>query len=369
MNAPLPISVYCTPEWWDRYFHDAVPRPERPSPEALDRLFRQRQAFVRARFGDEDLASETGPGQIATVILYGFDLIPALLGTPLDYADAWGFYPRTRPLTALAALEAVNLAATREGDWLLREKERLVRAYGSCTHCLDLGSATNNAFRLLGEDLYAELLAEPDAVHRLFDVILTTMEHACRFIKTHFGGLDPVPISNCNVSLMGPHTYRRLVLEYDARQNRFGQTEKTPPRAALHHCDVPADAFLEAYAQLPGLASLQASIRTDLAAFKRTLPGCAFSGMVSPHDLVGAPQQVEPLLRRALAEGVADLALWNIDTATPPEQLRSFLSALRALARDHGRAPSVTFMPLCWEEIEWAHARYQGAGPVRSPPR
>ncbi len=363
-ERPLPVSLYFTPEWWDEHFHGLFVRPEEASQQALETLYLRRLRFLFEQFGTFGLGAEApqlGPGQIATVIRYGFDLVPVLLGTQLDLANAWGFYPHFRPLGHLAGLSAVDVARTAEGDWLLREQERLTALYGGCSHCLDLGSAINNAFRLLGQDAYAEMVAQPREMAHLLDVILETMEHLYRFLVVHFGPMDPVPISNCNVSLAGPRIYEQVLLAYDAWQNRFAERlTGAAPRANVHHCDVPVDDFLTVYRQLPGVASLQASLRSDIAAAKQQFSDSTFSALVSPSDLGGGPGGWEGDLDRALAAGVDDLAIWNVDAATPPAALLEAMERMTRLAARHGRQAQYTAQPLCWEEIEWAHERYGG---------
>ena len=359
----LPISLYFTPEWWDRHFHALRPRPERAAQAALEGIYLDRQRFLFEQFGDDGMgaqAPQPGPGQIATVIRYGFDLIPALLGTRLDFAGAWGFYPQFRPLDVCGGLRPVDIAAHLEGEWILREKERLTSLYGGCSHCIDIGSVTNNTFRILGQDVYTELLADPERLGALFEVILETMECLYVFLVRHFGAMDPVPISNCNVSLMGPRTYAEHVLAFDARQARFAERlSGVPPRAAVHHCDVSADPFLDVYAQLPGVASLQASYMSDVAAAKTRLPGSQFSALVSPSSLNGDLDGLGKALDLALAGGADDFAVWNVDADTTPERLRAIFAALNDAARTAGRTPCFSAMPLCWEELEWAHGRYQ----------
>jgi len=360
----LPVSLYFMPEWWDVHFHALIPRPDAPSRPALEAMYLDRQRFLFEQLGawgcgQED--PELGPGQIATVIRYGFDLVPALLGTRLDFTEAWGFYPRFRGLDEVRSLQAVDVAQHAEGEWLIQEAASLRARYGGCLHCLDLGSVTNNAFRILGESLYAELIANPTSVTALFEVILQTMEHLYTFLDGLFGPTDPVPISNCNVSLMGPRLYGEVVLPFDARQNRFAEHRfGCPPRAAVHHCDVPADLFLTAYARLPGVASLQAAVTSDLAAARQALPHTDFSALVSPGLLSGKTDLLRDLLRRALAADVADLALWNIDAGTSPEEVKNVLEMIRSIGSDVGRSPVFSALPLCWDEIEWAHGRYQG---------
>jgi hypothetical protein len=357
------ISLYCTPEWWDRHYHALRPRPERANQAALEAVYLDRQRFLFEQFGDFGMgaqAPQLGQGQIATVIRYGFDLVPVLLGTRVDIADAWGFYPQFRSLDMCGGLRPVDIAAHPEGEWILREKERLASLYGGCSHGIDIGSVTNNAFRILGQDVYTELLAEPERLSALFEVILETMQRLFAFLVRHFGGMDPVPLSNCNVSLMGPQTYAERVLAFDARQARFAERlSGAPPRAAVHHCDVPADPFLDAYARLPGVASLQASFASDVAAARARLPGSRFSALVSPSSLNGDLDGLRKALHLALAGGAEDFAVWNVDADTAPARLRAVFAMLRETARMNGRPACFSVMPLCWEELEWAHGRYQ----------
>lgn len=359
--APLPVSLYFTPEWWDARYHTQAPRPDRPSAAALETLYLGRQRFLFETFGAWGLGAAQpapGPGQLATVIRYGFDLVPVLLGARLDVADAWGFFPRGRTLAELRGLQPVDVAETPEGEWLAAEQARLVQRYGGCAHGVDIGSVTNNAFRLLGQEVYTEALADPAGLSALFEVILDTERHLHRFLTRLFGPQDPVPVSNCNVSLLGPATYERLVLPFDIRQGQFAaEVSGTLPRAAVHHCDVKADAFLGAYARFPGLASLQASFASDIAAARAALPGATFSAIVSPLALNGDLEALRATCERAVAGGASDFAIWNVDAATSPARVSEVLEILHQVATDRGIAPAA--LPLCWEELEWAHGRYR----------
>ena len=321
MNA-MPVSLYWVAEWWDRHYHGASPRPTVPSQSALEAMYLGRLRFLFDEFNQFGIGQEKprlGAGQIATVIRYGFDLVPVLLGTQVDYGQAWGFFARPRPLDEVRGLTPVDIRNHPEGEWIVRHKERLVELYGGASHCLDVGSVMNNAFRILGQNIYADLLDRPAEVRSLFEAILPTMRALYELLDDLFGNMDPVPISDCNVTMMGPALYEQSVREFDARQN---DRRGVAPRAALHHCDVPIDRFLESYAGLPGVASLQASFESDVAAVKTRLPDCAFSAMISPRVLLRDLAALRTKLDRAVASGADDLAVWNIDPATDPDRLR-----------------------------------------------
>jgi hypothetical protein len=365
----IPVSLYWVAEWWDRHYHADVPRPAVASQQALEQMYLGRLRFLFEQFAAFGIGEEKptrGPGQIATVIRYGNELIPALLGTRYDYADAWGFFPRVRRLEDLRNLKPVDIRNHPEGQWLADRKQEMVRLYGGASQCVDIASVTNHAFRILSQDIYVDMLDRPAEVRALFEVILETMRSVFGLLDDLFDGMDPVPMGNCNVTMMGPALYEQMVLEFDARENRFAAERRAvPPRAALHHCDVPVDRFIESYAKLPGLASLQASFESDVAAVKRRIPGCAFSAMISPRVLLKDLNLLREKLDRAVADGADDLALWNIDPATDPERLCEVYAIIRDVCSRHNCVAKFAPMPLCWEEMEWAHARYQPQGFVK----
>ena len=366
--TPLPVSLYFMPEWWQRHYHAAVARPAEPSRQALEALYLGRLRWLYEQFSDWGIGREKpelDAGQIATVLRHGYDTVPVLLGATLDFRNAWGFFPRFRRIEELADLEPVDIRNHPDGAWIVEEKHRLESRYGRCTHCIDLGGVVNHAFRIVGENIYADMIGSPSEVRDLFECILQTMRWLFDFLDDTFGGMDPVPFSNCNVTLMGPALYEDLVLPLDTRQNRFAADRHgVAPQAAMHHCDVPLDPFIDAYAKLPGLASVQAAHTSDVARARRRLGGCDFSAMVSPRALNNDLADLERQLHRAIAGGTHDLAIWNVDPATDPERFRAVLGIIDAICQQEGRRPEYESMPLCWEEMQWAHGMYQGTATV-----
>ncbi len=357
----IPVSLYFMPEWWDAHYHAKAARPARKNQSELEAMYRGRQRFLFEQLGEFGIGQEIPDpqnSQLGTVIRYGFDLIPALLGTQFDYAGAWGFYPRFRPLESF---HAVNIAGHAEGEWLLKEKQRLESLYGKATYCIDMASVSNNAFRILGDAFYLDLLTEPQRLSDLFEAILEPERSRFRFLWEHFGPIPVVPISNCNVDLMGPSTYESQVLAWDSRQACFAQEAYgVNVQCAVHHCDYPADKFMGAYAKLPGLKSVQASFQSDIGGIKRTCPGVEFSALLSPPSMTGNLEEFEKILDRAIVEGADDLAVWNVDPQTDIPAMRRILKRIQTTCRNNGSPAVFSAYPLCWEELEWAHAKYQG---------
>jgi len=71
-----------------------------------------------------------------------------------------------------------------------------------------------------------------------------------------------------------------------------------------------------------------------------------------------APSILQQSIERALHAGADDLPVWNIDAALDVSRVRDMLAVIRAACRAADAEAQVTAMPLCWDELEWAHARY-----------
>jgi hypothetical protein len=291
-------------------------------------------------------------------------IIPVILGIPVTVKTIGGYNNHPLDAAQLAALAPVNLANSPVGGLLAAEREKRLARYGCATQNIDLASPANNAFLLRGNDFYLDLLADPSLALHYLEVISETMVMAYRFINSLFGLLESVPLGNCNVTMMSPALYTEMLRPHDIRfVEQAAASQGVPPCCDLHHCNVSTEAFAVPYAAIPGLRSLQGSVRTDLRVIRAVLPEVHFSGMINPVDLINRPSaDVLADIERALEGGVHDLALWDMDPAFTPARLGEFLRNLARLARQHHRDPQFSFIPITWEEMDWEFPRYHGYG-------
>jgi len=363
MNQPLSISLYCVWQWWEKHYQAAHGRPDRIDFDWLDAAYLGRQRRLHEWFGD------LGIGQAEPVLDKGFVsmllpchtmIVPVLLGMRATIQENGGW--RNHPLDndEVARLKPVDIAHSPVGELLLAEREKRIARYGRATQMLDLASASNNAFSLRGTEFYLDLLAEPELARHYLAVITETMVMAYRFVAKHFGRLESVPLGNCNATMISPELYAGMVRPFDIQfVADAAASQGVAPRCDLHHCNVPTEPFAAAYAAIPGLRSLQGSVRSDIRAIHAALPEVAFSGMINPVDLLNRPQtELLGDIERALEAGVNDLALWDVDPSFAPGQLGAFLRELAGLARRHNREPQFGFIPFAWEELDWEFPQY-----------
>lgn len=363
--TPLPISLYCVWQWWEQHYQAAQGRPAAIDFDWLDATYLGRQRQLHAWFGDLGIgqaAPVLDPDVVSMLLPYHTMLVPVVLGMTATIQEVGGYQNHPLDETQAGKLVPVDLAQSPVGDLLLAERERRRDRYGRATQMIDLAGPANNAFSLRGTEFYLDLLADPPLARHYLEVITETMLMAHRFIGKHFGRLESVTLANCNVTMISPEVYADMVRPYDVRFiEAAAASQGVPPCCDLHHCSVPADPFADAYRAIPGLRSLQASVRSDLPALHAALPATAFSGMITPVELLTQPHaEVLAGVERALETGVRDLALWDVDPAITPAQLGTFLRGLAQLARRHGREPQFSFIPITWEELDWEFPRYRG---------
>jgi hypothetical protein len=365
MDNNIPIRLSFLPDWFDRHFFNRHRRPDEASDEEMGRLYLERKRFLHENFGDFGIG-EANPAldgeRINRIGKYCCDFIPYILGVKLECIDA-GFY-NPHPLTEeeIKKLKPVDLAELPLGEWIVRRKEKLNQLYGSAEMGLYLEGSMNGAFRIRGVDIYADLLLNPSFVRDLFQVINETVVMAYKFLAETVG-VERVVLWNCTVNHIGPDIYEQLCLPNDLYVVR--ETRESIPEHTLdiHHCDLPVEKFLDAYAKIPRLHALDGSHTSNIPRIKESLPGVDFLAMVNPMVVDRTPEEeFQRLITNLLEDGADAINLIQLDPNTGIERLRTLMKIVERCCEKRQLTAEFEMDPLCEEEIEWAFPRYQGRG-------
>jgi hypothetical protein len=175
----------------------------------------------------------------------------------------------------------------------------------------------NNAQRLRGENIFFDLVAEPDRCQRLFEAVCVTMIEACNALhrKQAERGFESsfFTVSNCFVNMVSPKIYREMLLPFDIRlAEAFGTI-------GIHNCAWNANPYLRDYATVPNLGYIDMGLESDLSLAKELIPLARRALMYTPMDLANKSTQEKrgDFKRFASEYGPCDLVLADIEAGTP----------------------------------------------------
>ncbi len=359
----LPISIYFEWQWWEKHYQHRHGRPDRIDWDWTDRTYLGRQRFLYEQFAEFGLG-QSQPALdldfVSRVLPHNCVIMPVTFGMAVTAKAEGGWHWHSFSEEQMRTLQPVDMAETPAGEIITREREHRLARYGRATRGIDIGSPVNTAFLLRGQEFYADLIGDSSFAQDYLETITTSISLAHRFVCGLFGPEDCFGLGNCNASAMSPVTYVATIREHDSRLVQYAaQLNNAAPCCAVHHCDVPAEPFAEAYSAIPGIRSLQASYHSDLRRIHQVMPHVSFSAMISPVDLIQEPpSEVERHLERCLADGAHDLAIWNIDSASDPEQMTALLHNINEIAGRYGRSATFSVIPMSWEELDWEFPQY-----------
>lgn len=362
-DTALPVSIYFVWQWWREHYQKDYGYPQTIDMNWLDEHYLGRQVFLYEKFGHMGIGDRNpvlDAGFLSKVMPYHTMLVAVALGMEPVIQATGGYAWNVMPEQRLANLKPVDIANTAIGELINELRLERIERYGMATQMIDLASVSNNAFMMRGPDFYADLLADKEFAHHYLGVIKETMCLAYRFISKTFGPIEGFPLGNCNVTMISPAVYEEMIRPYDIGCVEYAAAlSGNDPCCDLHHCDVKTEPFARSYSAVPGLRSLQGSYHSDISQIKEVLPCTKFSAMVSPVELMNrsACDIIEDI-DKCIAQGAADLAIWDIDAACTPEKMATFLEHIRDVCRTHHRSAVFHVIPFSWEELAWEFPAY-----------
>jgi hypothetical protein len=292
---------------------------------------------LRRRFAGTRIGGIDRPGKPLDLLTgtFGTVLVAAIYGVPIVLAeDNWpDCQHRYLDDDEIDKLRPPNLDTNPVFQNLMEQTDWIAAQEGRIEGYINWQGALNNAYRLRGEQIFIDMVTNPDRCRRLFDCICTVMIEAARRLhaRQHDSGVELgfFTVSNCLVNMISPERYRRLLLPFDIRfAEEFGCI-------GIHNCAWKADAYLEDYAQVPDLGYIDMGLESDLALARDMFPSARRAVMYTPMDLVEKPiafirQDLEGIAR---AYTPCDIVLADIEAGTSDERVLAFVEMCDEISR------------------------------------
>ena len=249
---------------------------------------------------------------------YGSTSIAAIYGVPIIYAeDNW-------PTCAhqylseeeTATLKPPNLDDNTHFQNLMKQVDWIAEKEGRIEGFINWQGVLNNAQRLRGQDLFLDMMMNPDLVNHLFDCVTTTMIDAAKRLhaRQKETGVDIqfFTVSNCLVNMVSAEHYSELLLPFDQRIAEAFET------VGVHNCAWNADPYLDAYAKIPNISYLDMAHDSDLIKVRKLFPQVRRAIMYTPMDAA----------RKSLADeyGPCDIVVADIEFDTPDQRVLDIIN-------------------------------------------
>jgi hypothetical protein len=266
----------------------------------------------------------------------GIMTIPRLYGIEPRYAaDGWpdardgmhlplGEIPLDRPVDLDRHPVLVEL--TRQID-VIRARSGPVHGY------LNYQGLLNIALKVRGNDIFLDLVDDPDWVHRFLRHIAETIAAVSRRIqalqRASGFAVDLLSMSNCVMNMVSPAQYEEFVLPLDrGLGDRY-------PRFGIHTCNWRIDPYLDALRKIPRMGYLDTGIESDLGRMRELFPATRRAVLYGPVQLESKSLAELAADFRRIAElaGPCDLVLADVESTTPDARVRDALAIAAELDR------------------------------------
>lgn len=290
-----------------------------------------RRRFPSVRMGGMDRTDATLDLLTGT---YGACTVAAIYGVPIVYDDNnWpNCAPRYLTDEQVARLEPPDLGANPHFQQLMEQADWIQMHEGRIEGFINWQGVLNNAQRLRGEQLFEDMLTEPERCRHLCACVCETMIEGIRRLheRQRASGVEVrfVTVSNCLVNLISPATYRELLLPFDRKLAAvYGVI-------GIHNCSWNATPYLEDYAGVPGVCYIDMGIKSDLARARVLFPRARRALMFTPMDAANkTPAEIEADFRRIASDyAPCDLVVADVDAGTSDSRIMEIVRLCRRLS-------------------------------------
>jgi uroporphyrinogen-III decarboxylase len=237
--------------------------------------------------------------------------------------ESWGTPWADRSPGAIATIDAEAAARHPVIDRVLEQYRLLSTLYGERADVFGVKTGTMNvhtpyttAHQLCGEGLLVMLLDDPAGATTVLEKVWEIYRAVYRRILAATGSrVTRVQLGDCAASMLSERTYREVVLPVNA------EIARAHGAAGYHSCGASSH-LLAAFADLPGLDSIQLGPGTDLARATRLMPRVHLQPLVDPLVVRnGSAGEVaaytESILDATERAPATTLCAWSFDRDTP----------------------------------------------------
>lgn len=332
-ESPMRIEFGFTPKWYRDALGIDFSERWHTDPAYRAGALAMMRGELNRRFPALGLGGpEPGAARATLDGVHGALIVAQLFGIPCDYyPDNW---PAARHAyldrDTLARMEPPDLSDSPVMEAIFRQMDAIAAAHGRIEGYLNWQGVLNNAFRIRGPEIFADLMADPPFARHCFHLMAETMIAGMRLVyaRQRISGVmvEHATVSNCVVNMISPDAYAEHLLPFDR------QIAEAFPAFGVHNCAWNADGYLPHYATLPKLGYVDMGLDSDLRRARRLCPEARRAVMYKPTDLANKSlAELEADLARIRREfSPCDIVMADIESGTPDTRILEFAGLAEA---------------------------------------
>lgn len=275
---------------------------------------------VNALGYDEDCATLSG--------VYGSKVVAGLYGHGMQFpTDDWPGDVSNTPMSfeALANLRPIDLDSNPFMEKLEKQMEQMQRCFGRIDGYLNYQGVLNTAQKLRGNEIFMDMIEEPEFAEDLFAHIAQTIETLAKRVQARQrasgADIDLLSVSNCVVSMISPRMYENFILPHDEHLSRQFA------RFGVHTCNWNVTPYMNALSKIERMGYLDMSADSDLARARELFPSARLAIFFTPGDIERKPfeQLADEFRVVARAAHPCDIVFADMTPGTDPVKLQKLL--------------------------------------------
>lgn len=258
--------------------------------------------------------------------VYGACSITEIYGLPTRfYPDKWpdtaGHFTKEQ-LMKLKPIVVEDVPFVQE---LLAQMDQIEEKYGVIDGYLGYQGVLNNAFRLMGQEIFLEMLDDPPFAEFLFNHICETMLSFSKLVQKRQResgfAVDFLSVSNCVINMISPSLYEEQLLPFDQR------LAKAFALFGVHTCNWDVTRYIAPFQELKPLGYLDMGMMSDMKKARQTFPEARLAVLYHPTLLLEkTTEEIRQDFERIATEAApVDLALVDIEANVPDERTQEIV--------------------------------------------
>ncbi|NQU54755.1 MAG: hypothetical protein HQ522_19710 [Bacteroidetes bacterium] len=328
-----------TPNWYHKAINIDFGEKWHTNPAYRKQAVLEMRNEIDSRFPDNKIGRISDDKNDLDILtgLYGACSIAAIYDVPFRYEkDQWPTSEHfSIPEDQMQNLLPPDLTTNSFYQSIIKQVDWIAENQGKVHGFMNWQGVLNNAQRIRGQELFMDMLINPEGTKNLLNSVCKTMIDAAKTLqdKQKQSGINYsfFTVSNCLVNMLSPELYQEFILPFD---KQIADSFKT---IGIHNCAWNANPYLEDYASVPKVGYIDMGIESDLDKARTLFPKTRRSLMYTPMDLANKSfnEIRNDLELIAQNYGPCDIVIADIEHGTPDKKIMDAINICEEISNKY----------------------------------